>query len=91
MLMLGEKVKDLKQGREMVDHLVSTGKAVSKFEEFVKNQGGDPGVLERPDRVLPKAKQQVTVCAEQSGYITSLDAESIGIVAMLLGAGRAKG
>lgn len=90
MLMLGEKVQDLKQGRDMVDHLVSTGKAASKFEEFVKSQGGDPDVLERPDRVLPKAKQQVTVCAEQSGYITSLNAESIGIGAMLLGAGRAK-
>lgn len=90
MLMLGEKVKDLKQGREMVDHLVSTGKAASKFEEFVKNQGGDPDVLEQPDRVLPKAKQQVSVCAEENGYITSLNAESIGIGAMLLGAGRAK-
>jgi pyrimidine-nucleoside phosphorylase len=90
MLMLGEKAKDLKQGREMVDQLVSTGKAAEKFQEFVKKQGGDPDVLQQPDRVLPKAKQQVTVCAEKSGYITSLNAEDIGIGAMLLGAGRAK-
>jgi len=90
MLILGEKAKDLKQGREMVDHLVSSGKAAAKFEELVISQGGDPDVLERPDEVLPKAKEQVTVFAEKRGYITSINAESIGISAMLLGAGRAK-
>ena len=90
MLMLGEKAEDLNQGREMVDHLVSTGKAAAKFEEFVKSQGGDPDVLQQPDRVLPKARELVTVCAEKSGYVTSLNAESIGIAAMLLGAGRTK-
>ena len=90
MLMLGEKVHDLEQGRNMVDRLISSGQAAIKFAEFVRNQGGDPNVLERPDTVLPEAREQVTVCSEYSGYIASMDAEKIGVVAMLLGAGRAR-
>ncbi|MGI6703339.1 MAG: pyrimidine-nucleoside phosphorylase [Clostridia bacterium] len=90
MLILGEKASDWGQGRRMIDGIVTSGRAVSKFREFIKNQGGDPDVIEYPDRILPKSKEQVIVRAESHGYITSLDAEKIGIGAMLLGAGRSK-
>ncbi len=39
---------------------------------------------------MPQAKYHVDVKAIQDGYITSINAESIGLAAMLLGAGRAK-
>lgn len=39
--------------------------------------------------LLPKAKYEVAVEAEEAGYIAAIDAESIGIAAMYLGAGRA--
>ncbi|MDD2574494.1 MAG: pyrimidine-nucleoside phosphorylase [Bacillota bacterium] len=90
MLMLGEKAKDLVQGRQMIDEIIYSGRAAEKIKEFIGNQGGDPDVLEYPDSILPKAKEQVVVKADKGGYILSLDAEKIGIGAMLLGAGRSK-
>jgi pyrimidine-nucleoside phosphorylase len=90
MFMLGEKAANMEEGREMADRLVSSGKAAEKFAEFVECQGGNPDVLEHPEKVLPKAEEQMLIKAQKSGYIASLDAESIGIAAMLLGAGRSK-
>jgi pyrimidine-nucleoside phosphorylase len=90
MLVLGEKTKDLEQGREMVKQLIASGKAAEKFKEFVENQGGDPEVLERPGEILPKSDKQLIITAHSDGYIAGLDAEKIGISAMMLGAGRSK-
>jgi pyrimidine-nucleoside phosphorylase len=74
----------------MIDEIIYSGRAAEKIKEFIGNQGGDPDVLEYPDSILPKAKEQVVVKADKGGYILSLDAEKIGIGAMLLGAGRSK-
>ncbi len=90
MLVLGEKVKDMEQGRELARHLISSGKAGEKFVRFVENQGGDPRVFENHNEILPKSKEQLEIMAENHGYISGLDAERIGIGAMLLGAGRSR-
>ena len=39
--------------------------------------------------LLPTAKYQIEVLAEHSGFITKMEADDIGVAAMLLGAGRA--
>ncbi len=90
MLMLGKKAEDLEQGRQMIEHLVSSGRAAEKFREFVMVQGGNPKVLEKPEEILPRSKKQLEITAKTSGYITGLDAEKVGAAAMMLGAGRAK-
>ena len=64
------------------------GKALEKFRDLVKAQGGDERVVEDPDLVLPIAKETVDVKAETSGYVVSIDTEKVGIASMVLGAGR---
>lgn len=44
-------------------------------------------MIEHPER-LPHAAKKIEVKAESSGYVAAIEAESIGIAAMLLGAGR---
>ena len=39
--------------------------------------------------LLPTAKYQIEVRAKRSGFITKMEADDIGVAAMLLGAGRA--
>lgn len=90
MLILGEKVNSPDKGRDMVDWIISSGKAAEKFIQLIERQGGDTGVFEFPDRLLPKSKERITLRAEKGGYIHSIDAEGIGIGAMMLGAGRRK-
>ena len=53
---------------------------------MVERQGGDVSYVEHPEK-LPLAPEYA-VCAQQSGYITSMQTEEIGAVVGLLGAGR---
>lgn len=69
---------------EVKQHLTA-GKALKKFEEMVLAQGGDLEDLYRPVQV----KEQVSVYAEEDGYIVALPAMEHGLFAMRLGAGRA--
>src|SRR4029077_12992014 len=65
----------------------TSGKGLEKLREIIAHQGGDPRVVDDPDR-LPKTPKQTLVRAEQPGYVTNLQADLIGRAAMALGAGR---
>ncbi len=67
--------------------LLHDGSALTKFQEMVGNQGGDPSVVDDPS-LLPTATKTVEVCATCSGNVAQLDALAIGQAAKLLGAGR---
>jgi pyrimidine-nucleoside phosphorylase/thymidine phosphorylase len=70
-----------------LQEVIKSGKALEKFKEFVRVQGGNPEVIHNPE-LLPKAKYHIEVKSVNSGYISAINAEDIGVSAMLLGAGR---
>ncbi len=88
MLYMAGKVNDPKQGGIILEDTISSGRALNKFREMVKNQGGDIMAIDNPD-LLPRAEKLYPVKAVGSGYVSRLDAESIGTAAVSLGAGRA--
>lgn len=88
MLYMAGKVKDPKQGGNILEETISSGRALDKFREMVINQGGDIKAIDNPD-LLPHAEKLYPVKAAGSGYVSRLDAESIGVAAVSLGAGRA--
>lgn len=63
---------------------LADGRAMDRWREMVRAQGGDP------DAPLPEATHVETVLAEADGYVTSMDALSIGVASWRLGAGRAR-
>jgi pyrimidine-nucleoside phosphorylase len=67
--------------------LINSGKALEKFMELVKFQGGNPEIIANPG-LLPVAEKIKPVKASSEGYIRRIDAEKIGVASMLLGAGR---
>lgn len=87
MLLLGGKADSEEDARARLTGSLETGAALERLKMMVEAQGGDTGQIENPD-LLPKAELEVEVKAEASGYIESIQAEEIGIAAMLLGAGR---
>jgi pyrimidine-nucleoside phosphorylase len=87
MLVLGEAADDLSKARRRVREIVDKGAAFRKFQEVVAAQGGDPQALEEHSR-MPAAKRSETITAAQRGHVQALDAEEVGVAAMLLGAGR---
>lgn len=61
---------------------LSNGKAMDVWRKMIRAQGGDP------DAALPKAKEWHTIRASASGYVSRLDALSVGVASWRLGAGR---
>lgn len=72
-----------------LQQVIASGKAIEKLKELISIQGGNPQIVHEPAQ-LPQAKHHIEVLANHAGYISSIDAEQIGLVAMLLGAGRKK-
>ncbi len=95
-LSLGTQMLTLAQGvapsgaeRTHLQHALESGKALAKFQELVKAQGGDPRVVDRPS-LLPAAPLRVAVPALAEGIVGAINGEAVGLAAMGLGAGRAK-
>lgn len=87
MAVLGGAFGDFGSAYKELEAIIETGKAIDKLRLFVEIQGGNPQIIENPDK-LPEAKQHIEIKALRNGYINYIEAESIGIAAMLLGAGR---
>lgn len=87
MVVLAGKAATLDEARAMLEEALHSGKALEKFREMVKDQGGDATVIDQTDKILT-AKYEIELPAKTSGYVTDLVANEIGIAAMLLGAGR---
>lgn len=87
MCVLGGAFKDFDMAYDHMKSLINSGEAIAKLKELILIQGGDPKVVDNPD-LLPQAKNHIEVKSKKSGYLSSFDTETIGITAMLLGAGR---
>ncbi|MFO8069881.1 MAG: pyrimidine-nucleoside phosphorylase [Alkalibacterium sp.] len=88
MAYLGGVGSSLEEARAKLEANLHNGKALDVFKTFVDAQGGDAAVADDPEGVLPKAKYSQDVLAEESGKVSEIVADQIGIAAMMLGAGR---
>lgn len=73
--------------RELEKNL-ENGRAFFAFKRFIEAQGGNAEMIENL-HTLPNSKYHIEVKSDKNGYVSAIDAESIGLAAMLLGAGRA--
>ena len=88
MVVLAKKAANTEQAYAQLKEKLQNGEALQKFKEFVAAQGGDTSQIENPE-LLPMASSVIPVTATEAGYVEKIDALSIGIAAMKLGAGRA--
>ena len=79
---------DFDTAYKTLEENLQNGKAFESFRTLVQAQGGDVSVIDDLSK-LPQAKHDIDVTAQQDGYVTEIDAESVGVAAMYLGAGRA--
>lgn len=88
MVILAGKAKTSEEAKEMLLDAIHNGKALAKFKEFLANQGGDASIVDDLTK-LPQAKYKIELPAKQSGYISRMVTDEIGVASMILGAGRA--
>ena len=89
MIKLAGKGNNLDENKEKMLENIRNGKALEKFMELVKNQGGDVTYIENTDK-FEKAKYIMPVIIDKCGTIKKLDAEEIGKMLVFLGGGRIK-
>lgn len=71
----------VESAENLVRAALENGSAFEKFESWITAQGGDLSSLK-------KAEHSFEIKSEKNGFITAVNAESIGLCAAALGAGR---
>jgi pyrimidine-nucleoside phosphorylase len=80
---------DLKSAYLRVRGLVDSGEACERFLLMVEAQGGSREWFMAPHRA-PKPLQGRSVLAVKSGFVQTIDSRQLGLLAVQLGAGRAR-
>ncbi len=86
MLVMGQVAPDFQTGYKILEHILDSGKALAKFQNFITAQGGADIINNQG--VLPQASILCDIYCQQEGYIQHIDPAGLGLAAMKLGAGR---
>ena len=89
MLVLGKRAGDLAEGRALAEKSLADGSAFEKLRVLVEAQGGDVSYVDDPSK-FPRARYVEEVESPRNGYLSQIQARSVGEAAVTLGAGRAK-
>jgi pyrimidine-nucleoside phosphorylase len=89
MIFLGKKAATLEEARLMAESHLVDGSAYKKFKQAVAAQGGNPQALDN-FVLLPNATGAREIASPRAGYVSSIDAEDIGVASNMIGAGRDK-
>jgi pyrimidine-nucleoside phosphorylase len=87
MFHLGGAAETVAQGRSLSQQLITSGKALEKFQQMVGLQSGDARVIANPD-LLPHTKHMLEVTSPNSGRVAAIDCEAVGTACVVLGGGR---
>jgi pyrimidine-nucleoside phosphorylase len=89
MLMLGGKANSIEEGATLCRDTIQSGKALRKFIELVRRQGGDVSFINNL-RKYPTSKYSIEIKSSLTGYVDNIDALEVGFVCIMIGAGRMK-
>lgn len=82
MVSMTKKIEYSEAKLEVIES-INNKKALNKFYEFIKYQGGNIDLMEKT-----KSNYEYKIYSKYKGYINKIDAVTIGKISVLLGAGR---
>ena len=89
MLVLGRREPNARSARRRAQAALADRSGLAKLRQLVEAQGGDARMVDDPAR-LPRAPRVETLIAPGTAYVAAIDAETIGVASVHLGAGRGK-
>ena len=89
LLMLSNIASTPGEAEIMLKKAVEDGSGFTRLRSMLEEMGGDVRYVDDPN-LLVRTKRIVPIYKDCTGYIKKLDAKSIGLAALLLGAGREK-
>ena len=87
MVFMGGCAECAEEGIAKAGQALESGAGLTNFREFVAGQGGDPAVADDLD-LLPLSPLSKDVLAPADGFVTGIDAMTIGLASQHTGAGR---
>ncbi|MDY5450623.1 MAG: pyrimidine-nucleoside phosphorylase [Clostridia bacterium] len=87
MIWIGGRAESFEEGKETARQVLSDGRALEKFRQMVRCQGGDDRIVEEPER-MGSSRYSRDVLAGRTGFIAETDTREIGRASQHLGAGR---
>lgn len=89
MLLMGQKVRTVEEGKELISKTLESGQAVKKFAQMVAYQGGNPNVVDDYS-LIPYARYKEIIVSPENGLVKEIDAYKVGVANIITGAGRKK-
>ncbi|MDR2464697.1 MAG: pyrimidine-nucleoside phosphorylase [Streptococcaceae bacterium] len=87
MVVLAGKASTTSDAKNQLKEKIQNGEALQKFIEMIMNQGGTTDFIEEPEKLLT-GKIKKEVLSDKDGFVEKMEAQTLGIAAMKLGAGR---
>lgn len=87
MIWIGGRAESFEEGKETARQVLSDGRALEKFRQMVRRQGGDDRIVEEPER-MGSSRYSRDVLAGRTGFIAEMATQEIGRASQHLGAGR---
>lgn len=87
MLVQAKRCKSEQEALALLRQVITNGEALNKFKEMVIYQHGDGNYITNPELFKP-ATNIIPVVAKDAGYVQTLEAKTLGLVAMKVGGGR---
>ncbi len=78
------------KAKARVNSVIDSGEALERFRVNIELQGGDPGICDKPAKLLTKRLAELPIAAGQSGYIGEIDTFGVGSAICAIGGGRVK-
>ncbi|MCD8036249.1 MAG: thymidine phosphorylase [Clostridiales bacterium] len=88
MLISAKTADSVEDGKAKLMENIKNGKGIAKFRELLIQQGGNPDIIDDYS-LLPLSPEKEVVCAEEDGYVYSMNTAEIGRASLETGAGRA--
>ena len=79
---------DAVEGAEKIIEALSSGRAVEHFGKMIAAMGGPLRFVEEWQRFLPEATVIRELTARETGYVSAMNGEAIGLAVIGLGGGR---
>ncbi|WP_420586581.1 thymidine phosphorylase [Ruegeria sp.] len=76
------------EGRDKITDVIRDGRAAERFGRMMAAVGGPLQFVDNWSRYLPEASVILEVSAPESGYVTAIDGEALGLAVVALGGGR---
>ncbi|MCD6423064.1 MAG: pyrimidine-nucleoside phosphorylase [Elusimicrobia bacterium] len=90
MLLISGVVATVDEGKEKMRNAIKDGSGLNKLKQMVEAQDGNPEAIDKPNELLPKAKEEIPVLSPKDGFVEKINALEVGLAAKALGAGREK-